>query len=172
MPTEEVKSQPPASSEVRIGRHPHVPGSWLLETEQWFPKDPDSVFAFFADAGNLETITPPWLQFRIVTPQPIEMHQGALIDYRLRLHGLPFGWQTKITAWEPSRRFIDEQVRGPYRCWIHEHTFEPSETGTLVRDWVTYRAIGGVLVQKLLVERDLRTIFEFRRERLKGLLGS
>ena len=128
------------------------------------------MFGFFADAANLESITPPWLRFRIVTPQPIVMRAGTLIDYRLRLHGIPFGWQTKITDWEPSRRFVDQQVRGPYRCWIHEHTFEPARGGTLVRDSVTYRSLGGPLVHALLVGRDLRSIFRFRRQRLSELL--
>lgn len=168
----ENKPQTAAPSQVRIERHPDRAGCWLLQTEQWFPQEVRSVFGFFADAGNLEAITPPWLRFRIVTPVPIEMQPGVLIDYRLRLHGIPFNWRTKITAWEPTHRFVDEQIRGPYRCWIHEHFFEPAEGGTLVRDRVTYSVPGGVLIQKLLVGRDLSAIFSFRQQKLQEVMGS
>lgn len=167
-----IDSQLSTLSQVRIERHPERPGCWLLQTDQWFPRQVSSVFDFFADAGNLEAITPPWLRFRIVTPVPIKMREGALIDYRLRLHGIPFGWRTKITAWNPRHRFVDEQIRGPYRCWIHEHFFEAADGGTFVRDRVTYAVPGGVLIQKLLVGRDLKAIFGFRQQKLRELLGS
>src|SRR3954468_23005074 len=98
------------------------------------PRPVTEVFMFFAEPGNLETLTPPWLRFHILTPQPILMRAGARIDYRLRVHGLPVRWQSEITAWEPPVRFVDEQRRGPYRVWVHEHTFEEGDGGTEVRD--------------------------------------
>ncbi len=143
---------------------------FVFQSEQWIPMPIVKVFAFFADAQNLETLTPPWLRFEIETPCPIEMRRGALIRYRLRLHGIPLRWLTGITAWEPPHRFVDEQIRGPYRFWRHEHTFHGREGGTLVRDRVEYGVAGGRLVQKFLVSRDLRRIFEYRRRRLDELL--
>lgn len=141
-----------------------------LRTRVRLPRPRPEVFAFFADAGNLEAITPPWLHFHIVTPRPIGMREGALIDYRLRLHGLPLTWKTEITAWDPPRRFVDEQLRGPYRLWVHEHTFEEDGEGTIVEDSVRYSLpFGplGSLADRLLVARDLRAIFEYREARLR-----
>ena len=99
----------------------------MLRREQRLPGSPGEVFPFFADAHNLEAITPPWLGFRIVTPRPIVMRAGTTIEYRLRLHALPVGWLTRIEAWEPGDRFEDRQLRGPYRLLHHTHTFEPHE---------------------------------------------
>jgi ligand-binding SRPBCC domain-containing protein len=127
---------------------------------------PDAVFPFFADARNLEALTPPWLRFEVLTPSPIEMRAGALIDYRLRIHGLPLRWRSEITTWAPPRLFVDEQRRGPYRAWRHEHRFTPDGGGTLVEDDVTYAVLGGALVDALFVRRDLDRIFRFRREAL------
>jgi ligand-binding SRPBCC domain-containing protein len=143
-----------------------------LRREQWFPRPLEEVFAFFADARNLETITPPWLGFEVLTPDPIEMRPGTLLDYRLRLHGLPLRWRTEISLWQPPRRFVDEQRRGPYREWVHEHTFEAADGGTLVGDHVSYRVPGGRLVHELVVRRDVARIFDFRRDRLAVLLGT
>jgi ligand-binding SRPBCC domain-containing protein len=120
------------------------------------------VFSFFADARNLEAITPPWLQFEILTPGEIEMRVGALIDYRLRVHCVPVRWQTEITRWEPGRCFVDEQRRGPYRYWRHTHTFSDLDGGTLCRDEVEYAVPGGRLVNWLLVRRDIEEIFAYR----------
>ncbi|MHC5023711.1 MAG: SRPBCC family protein [Planctomycetota bacterium] len=131
----------------------------------------DEVFAFFADAHNLERITPPRLRFEILTPDPIEMREGLLIDYRLRLRGIPMRWQSAITAWEPPYRFVDEQRRGPYRRWIHEHVFEDDGDGTIVRDEVRYGVPGGRLVHALLVAPDLRRIFAYRSEVTRAQLG-
>jgi ligand-binding SRPBCC domain-containing protein len=156
---------------VRITRHPVRRGAYLLETEQWFPKPPPEVFDFFADAGNLETITPPFLRFRIVTPRPIDMRAGQLIDYSLRLHGIPVRWRTEIESWDPPVRFVDRQLRGPYRLWHHEHTFTPIDSGTLVKDAVTYVVPGGPFVHALFVKSDVRRIFEYRRKVLRDLLG-
>ena len=142
----------------------------LLRSELWVPRPQAGVFCFFADAQNLQAITPPWLDFTILTPHPIELRVGARIDYRLRLHGIPIRWQTEITAWDPPHRFVDEQRRGPYRLWVHEHRFETQANGTLMRDEVRYRVMGGFLIDRLFVRRDVERIFAFRREKLLALL--
>jgi ligand-binding SRPBCC domain-containing protein len=122
------------------------------------------VFPFFADAFNLEFITPPWLKFEVLTPRPIQMRAGLRIDYRLRLRGFPLRWQSEITAWEPPCRFVDEQRCGPYRAWVHEHTFEDRDSGTLTRDLVRYDVIGGRLINALFVRRDLEKVFHFQKQ--------
>jgi ligand-binding SRPBCC domain-containing protein len=141
----------------------------VLQREQVLPGSPEEVFPFFADARNLEAITPPLLRFEVVTPDPIEMGVGTLIQYRLRLHGVPVQWLTSIQAWDPPHRFVDVQVRGPYALWHHTHTFEPHRDGTLMRDVVRY-AIGfgplGALAHRLFVRRDVAAIFDFRRAEL------
>ena len=138
-----------------------------LIREQVLPGTPDEVFPFFADAGNLEAITPPLLRFRIVSPQPMEMRAGVLIEYRLRLRGLPIRWKTRIEVWEPGRRFVDRQLKGPYALWHHTHEFEPDRRGgTLIRDLVRYALpLGplGTVAHSLFVRRDLERIFDFRR---------
>ncbi len=138
----------------------------LFQSELWLPRPLPEVFAFFADARNLQTITPAWLDFAMLTPGPIAMRPGALIDYRLRIHGFGVRWQTEITAWEPPHRFVDEQRRGPYKLWVHEHRFEAQANGTLVRDSVRYAVPGGWLVDRLFVRRDVARIFRFREQRL------
>lgn len=146
--------------------------TWELRTRIRLAQPRPEVFAFFADAANLEAITPPWLRFRILTPQPIEMRPGAPIEYRLRLHGLPIRWKTEITAWAPPDRFVDEQRSGPYRLWVHEHTFEDAPGGgTFVLDRVRYRVPFGRLANWLLVARDVRTIFTWRSEALLRSFG-
>ncbi len=126
----------------------------------------DRAFELHSQARNLETITPPWLGFRVITPEPIEMRAGTLIDYRLRLHGLPVSWRTRIEAWEPPVRFVDVQLRGPYALWEHTHTFEPDGSDAVViADRVRYAlALGplGELAHAVFVRRDLERIFEFR----------
>jgi len=143
---------------------------FTLKTEQWFPQTPETLFPFFADAANLEQLTPPWLHFRTMTHR-VEISQGVRITYRLRLHGIPLRWQSEITEWEPPFRFVDTQIRGPYRTWIHEHSFEFRDGGTFMRDHVQYGVIGGSLIRKLLVAPDLARIFEFRRCRLASIFG-
>lgn len=135
-----------------------------LHTRQVLPAPLDRVFAFFANAANLQVLTPPFLHFRILTPLPIQMREGAIIDYAIRLHGLPIRWRTRINTWEPGRRFVDEQIRGPYRLWIHEHTFEPVDGGTLVADHVRYEVPGGALIDRLAVRPRLDRIFAYRAE--------
>jgi ligand-binding SRPBCC domain-containing protein len=145
-------------------------GARSLQTTLWLPCSIREVFAFFGDAFNLEALTPPFLHFEVLTPPPIRMGPGTLIDYRLRLHGVPLRWQTEITAWNPPHRFVDEQRRGPYRLWVHEHTFESRSGGTAVQDRVRYAHAGGPLIHGLFVARDLRRIFTYRQERLQWLL--
>ena len=151
------------SEAIRIER---AQGHFTLCAEQWVPRPVSEVFSFFADAGNLDALTPPWLRFEILTPRPIEMRVGALIDYRIRLHGLSLRWQSEITAWQPPHRFVDEQRRGPYRVWIHEHSFTQQDGGTLVGDHVRYAVLGGALVERLFVRRDVARIFAYRQQKL------
>jgi ligand-binding SRPBCC domain-containing protein len=146
-----------------------------LRREQVVDADPDAVFAFFADPFNLEAITPPLLRFAVVTPAPIAMGVGAFIQYRLRVHGVPVRWDTLIQSWEPPRRFVDVQVRGPYRLWHHTHELSALDDGrTLMRDTVRY-ALGfgalGALAHRLVVRRDLEAIFAYRAQRVPQLLS-
>ena len=146
--------------------------TFTLTNELWLPQSPDEVFPFFADAANLERLTPPSLRFQILTPPPIEMAVGTLIDYRIRMRGIPMRWQSEITVWEPPYRFVDEQRRGPYRLWVHEHIFipqggTPQDGGTLARDIVQYAVLGGAIVQRLLVASELRRIFDYRNAALR-----
>lgn len=145
-----------------------------LYREQLIPQPLDQVFAFFAEAGNLERITPPWLGFSLLTPEPVEMRAGTLIEYRLRLHRVPLRWITRIERWEPGRAFEDVQVKGPYRFWHHRHEFRPAGEGTLVQDHVRYALpLGrlGELAHAAFVERDLARIFAFRHAAVKELLA-
>ena len=141
----------------------------VFEDELWLPQDPETLFPFFGDASNLERITPPWLHFQIITPTPIQMEPGALIDYRLRVRGLPMRWRTRIDAWEPPFRFVDQQIRGPYRRGVHQHTFEAKDGGTLIRDRVEYAVPFDLLVHGWLVQPDIRTIFQFRKTSLQTI---
>ncbi len=156
---------------VEISKCEKQAGAFQLLTESCIPRPIGQVFAFFSDARNLERITPPWLSFRVLTPEPVEMRCGTLIDYRLRIRGLPVRWQSEITAWDPPHRFVDEQRRGPYRYWRHEHVFESRGDGTLVRDCVTYRVPLGWIVNRLLVAPDLRRVFEYRASVLKTIFA-
>lgn len=142
-----------------------------LKTKAWVPINRTSLFESFSDAFNLEVLTPPFLGFSIITSSPIEMKIGQIIDYRLKLHGLPIRWRTEITAWEPPLRFEDSQLRGPYSSWVHTHTFEEVDGGTLMTDIVRYSVPGGALVHGLFVKRDLLRIFAYRQKQLPKLLG-
>lgn len=142
---------------------------------QRLPGTPAEVFPFFAQARNLEAITPPWLGFRVLTREPIAMGVGTQIAYRLRLHGVPVRWLTRIEAWEPGVRFVDAQVRGPYRLWHHTHEFAPDPRDaarTVMRDTVRYQLPLGLLgaLARPLVAHDLRRIFDHRAERVAALL--
>ncbi len=138
-----------------------------FRTELWLPLVPAELFPFFGDAANLGSMTPPWLNFRILTPLPITMREGTLIDYCLRVHGVSVRWRTRITAWQPPHRFVDEQVRGPYRQWVHEHTFEPHNGGTVARDLVRYAVPFDFIAYPLLVRGDVERIFAFRAKALR-----
>ncbi|MEA2157293.1 MAG: hypothetical protein QOE11_3433 [Solirubrobacteraceae bacterium] len=147
-----------------------------LRREQRLARPPEKVFEFFGDARNLESITPPLLRFRVLTPEPIVMAAGTLLRYRLRVHGVPVSWLTVIREWDPPHRFVDEQLEGPYALWHHTHTFEPDgDGGTLMRDVVRYALpLGplGELAHRLLVRRDVERIFDYRAGRVPGLLNA
>ncbi|HVY71328.1 MAG TPA: SRPBCC family protein [Verrucomicrobiae bacterium] len=142
-----------------------------FKTQLWLPLPPEKIFPFFADAANLDAITPPWLHFHIVTLRPIEMRTGTLIDYNLRVRGLPLRWRTLIKEWQPPRYFVDEQLRGPYRQWTHTHTFEARDGGTLARDVVQYSVPLDFVAHPLFVRRDIENIFAFRQEALWRRFG-
>jgi len=142
-----------------------------FSSEQWLPNPLEEVFPFFADARNLEQLTPDWLSFTVLTPEPIPMAAGTTIDYRLAWHGIPLRWRSEIAAWEPPHRFVDRQLRGPYRLWHHEHRFFEVDGGTRVTDQVDYAVWGGALALRFGVRRDIERIFEFRRTRLIEIFG-
>jgi ligand-binding SRPBCC domain-containing protein len=133
------------------------------------PRSIEEVFSFFADAANLEALTPPWLGFEILSQRPIQMRVGTLIDYRIRLHGIPVRWTSEITQWDPPNVFIDEQRRGPYRLWRHEHRFLEQEGSTEVLDQVEYAIAFDWLTHLWLVKPDLERIFDFRERELRRL---
>lgn len=145
--------------------------TFVLSTKIWVPLSRPNVFEPFSDAFQLQQLTPPWLKFRVLTPGPIEMQQGQLIDYQIGLHGMPIRWRTEITEWEPPFRFTDSQIKGPYRRWVHTHTFEEIDGGTLMRDRIEYSVPGGSLVNRLFVQGDLKQIFNYRHDQLPGMLG-
>ena len=164
-----MAAAPGAESKLDTEASTHV-----LEADQWVPTALDDTFEFFADAANLEAITPPFLHFHILTPLPMEMCEGALIAYSMRLNGLPVRWLTRIEEYAPGVRFVDRQVRGPYRRWIHTHTFEAERDGTRVRDRIEYELPWEPLstpLHRLYVRPTLDRIFEHRRHVIARLLG-
>ena len=134
------------------------------------PAPVEKTFAFFADAANLERLTPPWLRFSIRTPLPIDMGEGTIIDYRISLRGLPIAWRSRIEVWEPGVVFVDRQVIGPYLWWRHEHRFAPVHDGTLVVDDVEYMPRMRVFSRRL-VQRDLARIFDYRHQSLRRIFA-
>lgn len=144
----------------------------ILHREQTINLPLVEVFSFFSDAGNLEKITPPQLRFRILTPRPIKMEEGALIDYRLSLHGLPFKWRTLITRWEPPYCFTDEQLRGPYALWRHTHMFYEIEGQTVMTDKVEYQLPFQPFGEMALpiVRKQINGIFDYRSQVLSEYL--
>jgi ligand-binding SRPBCC domain-containing protein len=145
--------------------------TFFFRDEIMLPARLDEVFGFFADAGNLEKLTPPWLRFKILTKSPIHMAEGTLIEYRIRWRRIPLRWRTEIETWQPPHRFVDHQISGPYRLWRHEHLFHERSDGTSIEDRVEYSPFGGVIAQRLAVGRDVQRIFSFRRTALVRIFG-
>lgn len=157
----------PIPARARAGAH-------VFETSQWVAAGIDEAFGFFSNAANLDALTPPFLNFTILTQLPIVMSQGALIEYRLRLLGLPIHWLTRIDEWLPGRSFTDTQLRGPYAYWVHHHRFTPHRDGTLIRDRVEYAlSLPRVTapVHALIVRPMVERIFAYRRDVIARLLG-
>lgn len=149
--------------------------TYRFERVQLIPRPRSEVFAFFAAAANLERITPDFLRFRILTPPPIEMAAGTLIDYQLRLYGVQFRWRTRIDTFEPEASFSDTQVTGPYRRWYHRHEFADAPGGTEMRDIVEYKMrFGplGALARRLFVQRSINQIFDHRRKVIADVFGT
>lgn len=147
---------------------------FVLESRQWVKRPLDETFAFFADAANLEKITPPFLGFDIRTPLPIAMHDGTLIEYRLSLMGLPMRWLSRIERWVPGQSFVDVQLRGPYARWVHSHTFAAHDGGTMVQDRVEYTlplAPLSLPAHAMFVRPMLERIFRHRCVVITRLLG-
>lgn len=148
---------------------------YVLERSLMIRKPREEVFAFFADAFNLERITPAFLRFHILTPAPIAMRAGTLIEYELRLYGVKFRWKTRIEEFDPPHGFVDAQLKGPYRRWVHRHTFEEAPGGTLMRDRVEY-ALGmgpvGAAAHTLFVRRSVEKIFDYRNEAIGRIFGA
>jgi ligand-binding SRPBCC domain-containing protein len=150
---------------------------YTLQREQWVARALERVFPFFAQPGNLALITPPALGFRLLTPQPVSMEPGRVIDYTIRVLGLPVRWRTLITRYDPPWCFVDEQITGPYSFWHHTHRFSEQDGGTLLRDEVRYALplmlAGPVrdLVHTLHVRPALERIFDYRRQVFRRLFG-
>lgn len=149
------------------------PVNHLLRVSTRVARPRDEVFAFFSDAANLGAVTPPALNFRIITPLPIEMREGALIDYTIGLYGIPLRWRTEITRWEPPFSFEDTQLRGPYSTWVHRHLFRHDGDGTIIDDEVRYALPFGVLGRLVhpIVRWQLRRIFRYRQDAVARLLA-
>lgn len=140
----------------------------------WIPRPIDEVFDFFASAHNLEAITPPWLNFKILSQSTVKIAQGTLVNYQLRLHGLPIKWRTEISQWNPPSNFMDTQLQGPYQFWQHRHRFLPLNGGTLIEDHVLYRlplSVFGRLVAGSFVKNDVSKIFAYRSQKIFDLLS-
>ena len=136
-----------------------------LEREQWIPRPLEQVFSFFGDAENLERITPPWLNFQILSPCPIQMAVGAKIVYQMSWHAVPMRWTTEIVEWNPPFGFVDLQLKGPYRQWRHSHSFAAERQGTVMKDLVRYELPFGWLgrfAHALAVRKNLTEIFDYR----------
>lgn len=143
-----------------------------LERESVIKAPIEEVFSFFGKAENLNIITPPQLKFDIVTPLPITIKEGTIIDYKIKISGLSFNWRTKITEWEPPRRFIDIQTRGPYKMWVHEHTFIADGNKTIMKDKVNYISKGWFLeplIQRFFVRKKVEDIFDYRQKKLSAI---
>lgn len=148
---------------------------YILETETILDMPLDEVFPFFADAHNLNRVTPPWLDFEIISDRDMGMNVGTQVQYRLKLHGIPVRWRSEITEWDPPNKFTDTQIQGPYRLWVHEHIFRPDADKTIMRDRVTYSVPGWIfapLIHSVFVKRDLDRIFSYREKIFKRIFSS
>src|SRR5215471_8108011 len=146
----------------------------VLEREQLVAARLPEVFEFYSAARNLEALTPPWLQFSVLSPEPLQMQTGTMIEYQLHLRGVPIRWLSRIELWEPGRRFVDRQLRGPYRLWIHRHEFAAEAGGTRIRDHVRYALPLwplGEITHRAFVRRELAQIFDYRQNAAIRLLG-
>jgi ligand-binding SRPBCC domain-containing protein len=149
-----------------------MPELHTFTTSMSLPLARDQVFAFFAEATNLQRITPPELGFEIVTPEPIHLREGTRIEYRLHLFGVPFDWQSEIQRWHPPEEFVDVQLRGPYKRWVHTHRFREEHGATIIEDHVEY-ALPYWPVGELaypLVRLQLARIFRYRQQAIRKYL--
>ena len=147
---------------------------YVLERTQIVPRPRAEVFPFFADPANLERLTPPLVGFTILTPSPIAMKPGALIDYKIKINGIPVKWRTEIAAYDPPNMFVDVQLKGPYKTWRHTHTFRDVPGGTELGDRVEYEMpFGplGTIAHALMVKRQLKTIFDYRQQVMADMFG-
>ena len=145
----------------------------IFHNEVRVPEGPETIFKFFSDAKNLNVITPPWLDFQIVTPD-VKLEKGSQIEYRLKWRGLPLRWISEIAYWNPPHSFVDKQIKGPYKTWIHKHEFVPDDNGTRIIDEVRYSIPGAFLeplIHKFFVGPDVRRIFEFRMNKISALFN-
>lgn len=148
--------------------------TYTLSFAQHVPRPLPEIFDFFSRAENLEVLTPPWLNFKILGVKPQPVQQGTLINYSLRVHGIPLRWTSEIVEWEPPHRFVDLQLRGPYKVWRHEHRFEADDGGTLIADTINLALPLGVLGQiayKIKVKSDVQEVFAFRENKIRNLFS-
>lgn len=174
VPTPASKNHSSNPLAPRVDHYFEMPHTYSLERTQLIRRPLDDVFAFFSDAANLEAITPDFLNFKILTPRPIAMRPGTLIDYQIRLFGIRLTWRTQIETWEPPFRFSDVQLKGPYKLWHHTHEFLAVPPGTLMTDRVRYQMpLGpiGRLAHALWTERTLGRIFDHRFAMINELLS-
>ena len=149
--------------------------AYSLTTHQWFPLKKEELFDFFSDAKNLEAITPPWVNFKILNVSTDKIQEGTILDYQIKLHTIPIKWKTKIIDWNPPTEFVDTQLKGPYKLWHHTHSFKEVAGGVLMTDRVLYQipfSIIGNLANPLLVDKDVQKIFAYRKVILAKLLKS
>lgn len=145
---------------------------YIYKSSIEIPYPKNEVFAFFKNAENLEKLTPKWLRFKILTPLPIDIKKGTIIDYKIKLAGFPFKWRTLITLWEPGIRFCDEQLKGPYKIWKHTHTFEGQGVSTKIYDRVEYLPMGWIfapVINILFVSKQVERIFAFREKMIREI---
>ncbi len=146
-------------------------GGFAFESEQLVLASPAELFEFFSKPAGLAELSPPWVRLRVLSSSTPSIREGTTLDYAIRIRGFPMRWRSLITKWSPPFEFIDEQVSGPYRSWIHRHSFVETENGVLVRDRVRYSMIGGSLVNRLFVRPELEKIFSYRQAKLRALFS-